>query len=62
MASRLLSLPNGLRFRGLDLMWRVGYDVVLTEELMGVCSSTLQSLSVKDLSERTSVPRSHLHR
>jgi hypothetical protein len=46
IASRLLSLPNGLRFWSLDLAWEHEDDVSLTRELVEMCHSTLQSLSI----------------
>ena len=46
IASRLLSLPNGLRFRKLDLTWYSGGDVPYTTALVQKCCSTLESLKI----------------
>ena len=48
IASRLLLLPNGLRFRELDLSWMNEDDVSLTRELVEMCRSTLESVSIKN--------------
>ena len=46
IASRLLSLPGGLRFRHLSLALHCEADVSLTTALVEECCSTLQSLNV----------------
>ena len=46
IASGLLSLPNGLRFRKLDLTWHCQQDVSLTTALMERCYPTLEFLEV----------------
>ena len=43
---RLLSLPNGLHFRNLRLIWRRTTDVSPTATLVGECSLTLESLRI----------------
>ena len=46
IAPRLLSLPNGLRFRRLDLRWHSDRDALLTRGLVEKCYSTLESFSI----------------
>jgi len=41
---RLLDLPNGLRFRKLDLMWVQGEDLRWVVELVVKCSHTLECI------------------
>ena len=61
IASRLLLLPNGLRFRKLDLTWEHEDDIAFTGELVGTCCSTLEYLSITDHLIGTLVLRSRLH-
>ena len=44
--SRLLSLPNDLHFRNLDLAWYLAADVSSSTELVEGCCSTLESLKI----------------
>ena len=44
--SLLLSLPNGLHFRNLDLDWHPAADVSSSTELVEGCCSTLESLKI----------------
>ena len=46
LTSRLLSLPNGLHFRELDVSWIAEDDVSSTRELIEVCCPTLESLRI----------------
>ena len=46
IVSRLLSLPNGLYIRRLDLMWNHVTDAVFTTVLVNECCSTLESLRI----------------
>ena len=46
IASALLSSPNGLHFRKLDLVLRSKQDVLATIALVDECSSTLESLKI----------------
>ena len=48
-ARRLLSLPSGIRFRGLDLEWSNEKDISWTTALMEGCCSTLESLRIADV-------------
>ena len=45
-ARRLLDLPNGLRFRKFDLIWRDEEDLRWTEKLVVACSNTLEYLDI----------------
>ena len=62
IASRLLLLPNGLRFRELALSWKHEDDISLTGELVEVCCSTLETLWISNSLAGMFVLRSHLHR
>ena len=53
--SPLLSLPNGLHFRNVDLAWYHVTDVSSTTELVEGCYSTLESLSIDGSLPCTSV-------
>ncbi|KAF9780797.1 hypothetical protein BJ322DRAFT_283637 [Thelephora terrestris] len=44
--SRLLDLPNGLRFKRLTVPWLVPEDVASTTSLVSRCSNTLEYLSI----------------
>jgi len=46
IAHGLLSLPDGIRFRELDLTWGEEGDIPLTTEFVERCSHTLESLDV----------------
>ena len=46
IASRLLSLPGGIRFRKLTLKWSKPEDILLTMALVGECSHTLEHLEI----------------
>ena len=46
IASRLLSLPNGIHFRKLALTWHREEDVSSTKALVDGCCSTLKSLKI----------------
>jgi hypothetical protein len=48
IASPLLSVPNNLHFRKLDLTWHRGGDISLTEALVEVCHPTLESLKIEE--------------
>ena len=58
---RLFSLSNGLRFRKLDVSWVHDDDILSTGELVGMCSSTLESLSINNSFEGMSDLYSCLH-
>ena len=47
-ASRLLSLPNGLHFRNLDLRWDRVADISTSTALVEGCCSTLESIKIDD--------------
>lgn len=59
IASGLLSLPNGLRFRKLDLTWHVEQAVSLTTALVERCYPTLEFLKVD--CTFLGMPARHLH-
>ena len=46
IASRLLSLPDAVRFRNLTLTWHCGEDISLTMALVGECSHVLETLNI----------------
>ena len=62
VASRLLSLQNGLRFRKLDLTLEHEDDASFTGKLVGMCCGTLESLLINNSSMGASVLHSRLHR
>lgn len=47
ITSRLLSLPNGIRFQTLGLMWHHEEDVLSTAALVKACRFTLESLEIE---------------
>jgi hypothetical protein len=59
--SPLLSLPNGLHFRNLDLNWHRVADVSSTTELVEGCCSTLESLKINSGLLSTSVWHPYQH-
>ena len=59
IASRLLSLPNGLHFRKLDLTWYRGADSSCTTALVEECCSTLEYIKIDYGCIGT--PAQHLH-
>ena len=59
IASRLLSLPNGLHFRKLDLTWYRGADSSCTTALVEECRSTLEYIKIDYGCIGT--PAQHLH-
>ena len=59
IASRLLSLPNGLHFRTLDLTWHRGADSWCTTALVEECRSTLEYIKIDYGCIGT--PAQHLH-
>ena len=60
--SRLLSLPNGLYFRNVDLVWHHVADVSSTAELVEGCCSALESLNIDGSLICTSVQHPCQHR
>ena len=59
IASRLLSLPNGLHFRKLDLTWHRGADSWCTTALVEECCSTLEYIKIDY--GCVGMPAQHLH-
>ena len=62
IASRLLSIPSGLKFRELKLLWNREGDILSTIELVEKCSSTLESLRIQSKLNGASAQHSHVHR
>ena len=52
---RLLSLPGGIHFRKLTLMWFQDSDAPLIKELVRECSGTLESLKITRSMQGTSI-------
>ena len=62
IAGRLLSLPNGIHFRKLELRWCFAEDIPLISALVGGCSHTLESLDIARDFYGTSIRYLRLHR
>ena len=53
MVNHLSSLPNGIRFRGLILLWNYSRDLPSMTNLIFACSQTLESLDISNKTIRT---------
>ena len=56
IARRLLDLPNGLRFRRLNLEWRHEEDIQWVKRLVVACRDTLEVLNITRLTRGASDP------
>ena len=53
MVNHLSSLPNGIHFRGLILLWNYSRDLPSMTNLIFACSQTLESLDIANKTIRT---------